>query len=127
MESTIPTEVAQFVVKQIRSLDQLEVLLLLSALPDREWSVTALDSVVRSNPDSVAQWLDGFVAEGFVVRHGDPPVYRYQPPTEAMAQTIAALGATYKVSRHKIVELIYSRAQSIKDLSDAFRFKNPEA
>ena len=36
MESVISAEVAQFVEMHIRSLDQLEVLLLVSALPDRE-------------------------------------------------------------------------------------------
>jgi hypothetical protein len=39
MEAGIPVEVRQFVEKYIRSLDQLEVLLLVSALPDREWTV----------------------------------------------------------------------------------------
>lgn len=124
MEYSIPPEVDQFVAKYIRSLDQLEVLLLLSALPDREWTASAVDSVVRSNPKVVEQWLEGFVSSGIMARSGDPPLYRYQPNRDELARTIAALGATYKMSRHKVVELIYARPQSpLKDLSDAFRFK----
>ncbi len=44
MEAGIPEEVRQFVGKYIRSLDQLEVLLLVSALTDLEWSVADVDA-----------------------------------------------------------------------------------
>jgi hypothetical protein len=123
MDSILPTEVVEFVSAYIRSLDQLEVLLLLSALPDREWSVSAIDSVVRSNPEVVAQWLEGFVQSGIVSRSEDPPVYRYQPSNVEIAKAVAALGACYKMGRHRIVDLIYRPQSPLKDLSDAFRFR----
>ena len=127
MESTIPDEVIQFVARYIRSLDQLETLLLVCALPDREWSAPQVDSVIRSNPASVSDWLEGFVQAGILSRSDDKQFYRYQPSSDELARAVAALGATYKMSRHKIVKLIYSEQSSaIKSFSEAFRFRKQE-
>ena len=128
MESAIPEEVRQFVEKYIRSLDQLEVLLLVSALPDRQWSVEDVYNVVRSTPAAVSERLESLVSAGILSQAGQLPTYRYQPRTEAMARAISALSATYKLSRHRIVELIYapSSTDELKGFTEAFRFKKKD-
>jgi hypothetical protein len=129
MESGIPTEVRQFVAKYVRSLDQLEVLLLISALPDREWSVDEVYSVVRSNPSVVAERLEHFVHAGFLTRSGtQPPMYRFAPRSNELAAAVLAVSAAYKMSRHKIVEMIYSpeAEDPLLGFSEAFRFKRKE-
>ena len=129
MESTIPEEVRQFVGKHIRSLDQLEVLLLVSALPDREWSVDDVYNVVRSTPAAVSERLESLASAGILSRAGEPPLFRYQPRTEQMARAISALSATYKLSRHRIVELIYAPSdtdETLKGFTEAFRFKKKD-
>jgi hypothetical protein len=129
MEAGIPVEVRQFVEKYIRSLDQLEVLLLVSALPDREWTVDDVYNVVRSSPTVVAERLEFFANAGMLVRSGTPPVYRYQPRTEQLGHAISSISAAYKLSRHRIVELIYAPSRtddSLTSFTDAFRFKKRE-
>ncbi len=129
MEVGIPEEVRQFVGKYIRTLDQLEVLLLVSALPDREWSVNDVYQVILSNTAAVTDRLESLFNAGMLSRSKEPPVYRYQPKNEEMAHAISALGAAYKLSRHRIVELIYapSRADDpLTSFSDAFRFKRKD-
>lgn len=129
MEVSIPEEVRQFVGKNIRSLDQLEVLLLVGALPDREWSVESVYNVVRSSPSVVQERLESLVAAGILARNGEPPVYRYQPRTEELSRAISALSATYKLSRHKIVELIYAPSKPddpLTSFTEAFRFKRKD-
>ena len=124
MASDIPVEVRQFVQDHIRALYELEILLLVSALPDREWSADAVQEVVRSNPAVVAERLEAFVKSGFLSKSGDPPLYRYAPKTEELGQQISALGAIYRMSRHRIVELIYSKpVDPMLGFSDAFKFK----
>lgn len=127
MNSVIPVAVQQFVASHIRSLDQLEVLLLVSALPDRQWSVEAVYRIVLSNPALVARRLEGFVQAGFMSRSGEPPLYRFAPRSDDMAAQISALAAAYQLSRHKVVELIYSRPDDpLVDFSRAFQFKRDQ-
>ena len=124
MELDIPVEVRQFVAQYIGSLEQLEVLLLVSALPDRQWSADAVYKVVLSNPAVVAKRLEDFVKSGLLRGSGDPPLYQYAPATEELGNQVAALSAVYKISRHKIVELIYtSTSNPLKAFSDAFKLK----
>lgn len=127
MNSVVPAEVQQFVRNHIRSLDELEVLLLVSALPDREWSVDAVYGVVLSNPALVLKRLEGFVEAGFLTRSGEPPLYRFAPRSEDLAAMISAVGTAYRMSRHRIVELIYSRPDDpLVDFSQAFQFKRDQ-
>jgi DNA-binding HxlR family transcriptional regulator len=129
MEAGISEEVRQFVAKYIRTLDQLEVLLLVSALPDREWSATEVYNVVMSSPAVVTDRLESLVHSGMLSRTQQPPVYRYQPKDKEMAQAISAVAAAYKLSRHRIVELIYSLPRSedpMTNFSDAFKFKRKD-
>jgi hypothetical protein len=129
MEASIPVEVRQFVESYIRSLDQLEVLLLVSALPDREWSVDDVYNVVRSSPAVVAERLESFAKSGILVRSQEPPVYQYRPRTEEFGRAISSLSAIYKMSRHRIVELIYAPSRSddpITSFTDAFRFRKKD-
>jgi hypothetical protein len=122
-EGEIPSEVRGFVSKHIRSLEQLEVLLLVSALPDKDWTVDAVFHVVQTNRPLVRQRLDEFVRDGLMVRQPED-AYRYAPKSEALAHDIVAVGNFYKLSRHKVIEMIYaSPPDDIRKFSDAFRFK----
>jgi hypothetical protein len=126
VESRLPEDIVQFVRTYIRSLDQLEALLLVAALPGREWSAAAIDVVIRSTPENVQRWLDEFVRAGILAAALEPGLYVYQPVNEQLRGAVAALGASYKMSRHKIVELIYAPPSAIQSFSDAFRFKKRE-
>ena len=125
MPASIPVEVDRFLLKYITSLEQLEVLLLVSALPDREWSAEDVYRVVMTTPPLVSQRLEEFVQAGFLIcRSAEPVLYRYAPRTEELAHQLATVGAFYKVSRHKVVEFIYSQKQEpLAEFSEAFRLK----
>ncbi|HMJ92357.1 MAG TPA: hypothetical protein VK530_21220 [Candidatus Acidoferrum sp.] len=122
-EGEIPQDVRRFIAKHIRSLEQLEVLLLVSALPDRDWTVDSVFQVVQTNRAVVQQRLEEFVRDGLMLRQpGD--TYRYAPQSESLAHDIIAVGGFYKLSRHKVVEMIYaSPPDDIRKFSDAFRIK----
>ena len=83
MEASITEEVRRFIATHITSLEQLEVLLLVSALPDREWSADAVYQVVKTNPALVTQRLEEFAQRGMMIRSGEPPIYRYAPNSDA--------------------------------------------
>jgi hypothetical protein len=121
--SEVPVEVRQFVSRYIRSLEQLEVLMLVSALPDRDWTVDNVLSVVQTNRSLVQQRLEEFVKHGMMMRTGES-TFRFAPKPEQLAKDIHAVASFYKLSRHKVVEMIYSpKTDDIRAFSDAFRFK----
>jgi hypothetical protein len=123
----VPDQVRRFLSRYIRSLEQLEVLMLVSALPDREWTVDAVFSVVQTNRSLVQQRLDEFVKQGILMR-GTEGVYRFAPQSDALAKDIAAMASFYKLSRHKVIELIYATpSDDILKFSDAFRFKKGDS
>ncbi len=108
--------------RYITSLDQLEVLLLVCSLPDREWAAEAVYQVVLSNPAVVAERLEGLVRAGLLSSSGSPPRYRYGPANDELARQVAALGAVYKTARHRVVEWIYRPPDPLKPFADAFKF-----
>jgi hypothetical protein len=82
-----------------------------------------------STPAVVTERLESLASAGMLLRAKQPPVYRYQPKNEEMARAISALGAAYKLSRHRIVELIYTSSRSqdpLTGFSDAFKFKRKD-
>ena len=122
-EGDIPADVRRFLSRHIRSLEQLEVLLLVGALPDRDWTVDSVFQVVQTNRPLVQQRLDDFVRDGLMMRQPDG-TFRYAPKNDELARGVAATAGFYKLSRHKVVELIYSpKKDDIQQFSDAFRFK----
>jgi hypothetical protein len=125
VENEIPKEVIRFFAEHIASLEQLEVLLLVSALPDRDWTTDAVFQVVQTNRDVVQKRLDEFVARGMLAK--SDAGYRYAPKTDSLARQIAAVSQLYKLRRHKLIELIYSpRDEDLRMFSDAFKFRKKD-
>jgi hypothetical protein len=107
MTSEIPAEVRQFVTQHISSLHQIEILLLVSAAPDCQWSVEGVNKALASNTTIVAGLMEDLVEAGILQRSCTLPLYVYAPKTAELRIQITALNAIYKSKRHKIVELIY--------------------
>ena len=125
MESQIPESVARFIAQNIGSLEQLEILLLISSVPEQEWSIEAVYNIIRSSPQSVAERLEELRQRGLLSGSETKPVaYRFTPRPPEVAQVVEALAHEYKERRVKIVELIYSpRAEPLKTFADAFKFR----
>ena len=94
MKTEIGGPVRRFVAQHIHSAAQLEVLLLLRASRDRDWSV---DEVARAHVLSrgmVEQLLDDLCERG-LVRRVEAVRYRYEPPAD-MRRVIDDLADTYR-------------------------------
>lgn len=122
MEGDIPESVARFLAAHVRSLEQLEILLLLASDPAREWKNSEVYEVIRSSESSVRERLDELRRKGVLAPSGEQR-YRYAANPETSA-TISALAQLYKERRVKIVELIYSpENETLRGFAEAFRFK----
>jgi hypothetical protein len=119
----IPDSVRQFIGQHIDSAGQLEVLLLLRAVPDREWSAEEVARAQVSTRDVAEQILEDISRRGLASRDGDPRLYRYAPPAE-LAPVIDDLAEAYATRRVTVVGLIFSKPSSaVTGLADAFRIR----
>ena len=128
MEGPIPESVARFIAVHVRSLEQLEILLLLANQPERSWNVDAVYEVIRSSRSSAGERLDELRLQGLLsVSDEKKGLYRYQPQGREIAAAVEALAQLYKERRVKIVELIYSQpSDPLQHFADAFKFKKEQ-
>ena len=122
-ETGIPNEVRDFISEHIASMEQIEVLLLLSSHPDTEWTVDAVYAQIQSSPTSIHSRLREFCDKGLAIEKS-PQVFQYHPRTENVDRAVRALAATYKERRIKVIEYIYKKpADDVQSFADAFKFR----
>lgn len=114
----------RFLTQHIESVVQLEVLLLLHAHPDRDYSPQQVGTELRFDAAGAAEQLGKLCATGLLTCTSQPsPVYRIQA-TSATADTVAALAKAYNDRRVTIISLIYSKpVDKIRIFTDAFRIR----
>lgn len=123
MSAGIDPAVLAFVDRHIHSIEQLEILLLVHRLKDREWTARAVADELRSNPDSAAQRLRELAEDGLVVAaDGSPDVYRYRA-TGDLDRAVVALADAYRDYRLRITERVFSKPDGLTSFADAFRFR----
>jgi hypothetical protein len=123
--SSLSPEVEDFITKYIESLEELEVLLLLSNSPDKSWSPKAVDEEIKSSLTSVEQRLQRLASNGLLNVTNNPELaYQYQPATPATAEAVKAVASAYKERRLKVIEFLFSKPISpLQRFSDAFKIR----
>lgn len=125
MGAGIPEAVRRLIADHVKSVEQLEVLLLLRANPDRDWNGDEVSRTLQSQPESAAARLADLAARGFCARRGEGENrYRYAPATAALARTVDELADSYAKRRHTVISLIFeSPSDAIQSFADAFRLR----
>lgn len=121
-----PQDIRQFVLDNITSVEQLEVLLLLlQRTPEKEWDAASVSRELYTQPEAAAKRLADLAALGLLAHSEGPTrLYRYAPRTPAQAQLVASTAEAYRLRRVAIVGLIYSRPTSeAQAFADAFKFR----
>ena len=120
---SIPPDVRRFIGAHVFSVEQLEVLCLLSENGVRSWTAAEVLHVVQSSEKSIADCLDHFRAAGLLKVEPDHR-YRFLPTDPNLTHTVTALVKTYRERRVSVIECIYSKpADPIRDFADAFRLR----
>ena len=119
----IPSDLRRFIAKHISSVEQLEVLCLLSRKPDKSWTVPEVLREIQSSEKSVAECLETFRLNGLAV--GSPETgYRFAPAEEELVARTAELVKAYHERRVSVIETIYAKpTDSIQDFAEAFRLR----
>jgi hypothetical protein len=125
-DDAIPAEVRQFLARYIQTVEQLEILLLVSNDPGKCWTISEVYSVIRSSEASVAQRLETFTAAGFLqVLPGPPVTYQYQPVSGELRSAVAQTAVLYQNRRVRMVEAIFTSEEldPVQGFAAAFKLR----
>ena len=124
----LPSNVRDFLNRFIRSVEQLEILLLVSARGELAWSAAQVYDVILSSESSVARWLEELTRARLLVREAESPSCFRASDDPAVAEQIAALRHAYKTVPTRLIEAIYKRdVDAVQGFADAFKIKEPRA
>lgn len=120
----LPNSVQHFLSQYIRSLEQLEVLLLLRSSPNRSWTSVEVYEIVRSSRSSVEERLENFVLLGFLAKNdGSPPTFRYAPK-ENLGAAVDETASAYQTWRLRVIEAIFTPpVDAAQRFADAFKVR----
>ena len=119
-------EVRQLIRDHIKSIYELEILLLVRSDVARGWDPAVVGGAVRGATDSAHACLRELVEKGLVVREAttDGEVFRYEPRSDELATTVDALVKEYEERPGAVVDVIYGAPiDKIRSFADAFRIR----
>jgi len=99
--------VRQFIVDHIRSVETLEVLMLLHADPARQWTPDEVGREARTNEWAAQMQLEALSARGLIRLVGnDPTRFEAEPAVSSM---VIALARVFRERRVAVIRQIYTR------------------
>jgi hypothetical protein len=124
MAADVTQRAKQLIARHIHSVEQLEVLLLIRAAPDRDWTVADISRALVSARDTVMVRLNDLEARGLIERSGDG--WRYAARDD-VARAMDDVAAGYSSRRFTVIELIFSKPpDQATALADAFRIRKKD-
>jgi hypothetical protein len=123
----ITVAIERFIQDHIHSVEPLEILLLLSSTPDKEWSAAAISQQLYRQVESVGTCLEDFCTRGFLSKKSDGETVYWLNPATRDLQTIKNLDQAYRIRKDAVIRLIFSKPQSsLRSFSDAFRIRRDD-
>lgn len=96
----------EFIKNQIKSVPELRALLFFQAFPQTDWDAAEVAPKLFLQPPMVTGILTELVSKGFLASTGDPPRFRYQPQSAALADCVVQLAEMDRIQPVTLVNLI---------------------
>lgn len=122
----IPEDIQRFMDGNLESLEQLEILRVLSENQSTEWTVPALARQVQSQAHHTAQHLAALQSRGLLttVTTATEVCCRYGVATPDLENHLNRLLQLYKERPVTIIRMIYARKnQTLQAFADSFRMR----
>lgn len=125
MPDNIRADLRDFIVNEVGSIAQLELLLLLHQDARKDWNAEEAARALYTAADATAALLEGFRARGFVtVSDTQPPRYQFASRKPEHEQLVRDLAELYQTRRVTVINLIYAGPeQKLRSFADAFRLR----
>lgn len=124
-EKVFSDQLEKFIAAEINSLEQLEILLLLSGNPHKWWTATGVYEVIKSSVHSVRERLNEMADRGLLTKETDSEVrYQFSPKNEQFWNITSELRDAYKERSVKVVQAIYNKPpDAVQEFARAFRLR----
>jgi hypothetical protein len=124
----LPESVQKLIETHIKSVEELEVLLLLSAEPSKSWTPGEVFRTIQSNLNSIELKLAKLSSQGLLSStKGTEMLYSYSSKTPELDAAVRSLREAYKVRPTRVIELIFANPNSqIRSFADAFKFRKTD-
>lgn len=120
----LPPEAHRLLVRSIRSVELLEIALLLSRSPDTFWTPSAIAQQLGMALEVVAKAVDALVTSELIVAARETVAYRFAPKRDEDCEAMAALAEAYATQRANVIKTIYSASlEQLRAFADSFRLK----
>ncbi len=117
-------EFRTFINKNINSVEQIEVLLILHANPERVWTIDEISAIMRSSRNSIRSRLENLASRKLsAVVHAEGFRYAASGRLHGMVEMLAD---EYAQRRFSVIELVFSRPDAARMFADAFRLREEE-
>jgi len=125
MSADFPADVKEFIGKNIHSVAQLEILLMIRGEPERSWTADEITNGRYLQSHLVAHLMEDLVQRGFAVQNITK--FCYQPSDHEDRLLIDRLALVYQERRVAVIAEIFSKPiDFIKAFADAFRLRKEE-
>lgn len=121
----LPEDIVKFLRSNVRSVEQLEVLLLLYREPDRWWEPAEIAQSLYASVDSVARSVQRLASNRLAEARGEPATtFRFHPKA---SERVAELARLYNERRVAVLTAIaMGPMDDVQSFADAFRWRNGE-
>lgn len=121
----VPDAVARFLAAHIRSVMQLELLIMLSREPERWWTAEEAYRELRSSLEGCADDLRMLAKQGLAEASTDPELrYRYRLERSEDEPVMERLRELFRTHFHSLVHAVYAgRRRNAMAFADAFKIK----
>ena len=125
MSDPLPDDVRRFLDENIESLEQLEILRLLSEDLGREWTAAELGSEIQTEPADAAAHVTALANRGLLTAtSGGGATARHGTRSPELDASLARVLTAYRERPVSMIKLVYARAnERLKAFSDAFRLR----
>jgi hypothetical protein len=124
-DNELPYRVIRFVRDHVETLEQLEVLVLLSNSPERWWDAAAVAEALGLNVTIARDALERFASHNLLAISITTDVrYQLQPGTAMLRDASDAFAVACRTRRSAIFRLVTDTQQrAMHDFADAFRLR----
>lgn len=122
-------EVKDFIAEHVHSVIRLEVLLLIADKGDKVWASAEVERKLQLSPNSTKAHLDEILAQGLltIVDGAEETLYRYNPSSDELHQTVARLSNAYATQRVAVLTQIFANpVDKVRLFTEAFRMIKAE-